>query len=61
MTRVFDLKGSVRNRYVNRKQRDETRVLLDQNFMECKSTGGTCVRAYDVHVAVLCVLLLAVR
>jgi hypothetical protein len=36
MTRVFDLKGSERNRKVAKEQsRDTKRVLLDQNLMEC--------------------------
>jgi hypothetical protein len=36
--KIFDLKGSARNRYVKRKNRDENRVLLDENLMECKQT-----------------------
>jgi hypothetical protein len=36
ITKVFDLKGSARNRYIKRKNREENRVLLDENLMECQ-------------------------
>jgi len=32
--KIFDLKGSARNRYVKRKKGEENRVLLDENLME---------------------------
>ena len=38
LTRIFDLKGSMRNRYINKKGGDGKRVLLDLNLLECEST-----------------------
>jgi hypothetical protein len=39
--KIFDLKGSARNRYIKRKNRDENRVLLDENLMECQAYKHT--------------------
>lgn len=48
--KIFDLKGSARNRYVKRKNRGENTVLLDENLMECKSDGsGMQTTACDHH------------
>jgi hypothetical protein len=39
--KIFDLKGSARNRYVKKKKGEENRVLLDENLMECQYFKGT--------------------
>jgi hypothetical protein len=47
ITKIFDLKGSARNRYVKRKNREENRVLLDENLMECQYRAGVCQKRGD--------------
>jgi 1-phosphatidylinositol-3-phosphate 5-kinase len=51
MERIFDLKGSVRNRYVKKKGRDAKRVLLDSNLMEY--TNGFPIPLHEVSKAIL--------
>ena len=47
MTRVFDLKGSERNRKIAKEQsRDTKRVLLDSNLMECAFIARGGVREW---------------
>jgi hypothetical protein len=51
ITRIYDLKGSLRNRYVKEQDRAEKRVLLDENFME--HTEGFSMPIYEQAKALM--------